>query len=320
MSRKRRARRKRQANRIDTGARRPLLRSRGALIATAIVLFFSIAVTGGMLARRQSSRRRASGTLSPQTAGTPTKEYVYGANNKIVAIEEPASSSPPPVPTGVVAKPNGSATSILVSWSPSSGATSYTVQRRLTTGDQSPVTLSTTTTSVIDNVPLGPVTTYLYYVSANGSGGTSSAYSTLTPTSFATSVSFVFSAPTATLTPNSVISAAHINQIRAAIDAVRRAAGLSNFSYSYSISPGSTIQANDIVDVGSPAIQSMRTAITQAYTRPIASGGFGFSTPTFTNSINPPSQSQPGSIVKFADYSDFSGYGTSDGLVRGLHP
>jgi hypothetical protein len=302
MSRKRRARRNRPASVIHTRRRGPFPGGKRAVTILALLLGASVLVTAGMLASSQRARnaRKAAGTLAPQTSGTPSKEYVY-AGGRLIATEEPASSSAPPVPTNVIAKPSGSATSILVSWSPSSGATSYTVLRKtslIDTGTQIPASAS----PITDTVTQGA--TYLYYVSASGGGGTS-AYSTLTSTSFATAFSFVFGAPTAPLTPNSVISAAHVNTIRNAIDAVRRAAGLSNFSYGYSISTGSTIKANDIVDGAS---QSMRTAITQAYS------ALGFSAPSFTNSIS------QGSTVKFADYSDFSGYASSDGLVRGLHP
>jgi hypothetical protein len=272
-----------------------------------------------MLTRTQRAQKPARGKLAPQDVNSPSKEYIY-AGGKLIATEEPAAA--PPVPTGVVAIPSGTATTISVRWSASPGAVSYTVQRRTTVNDPNPMTLPTTTTnSLTDNVPTGGMT-YLYYVSANGPGGISSAYSTLTPTSFATAISFFSftgsSAPP--LAAGSVIYAVHINTIRNAIDAVRHAAGLQPFSYNYSILTGSTILANDIVDVGVPSnlIPSMRTALTQAYTSqpPPIGVGFGFSTPSFTNAIS------TGSQVNFADFSDFSGYSGSqtDGLVRGYHP
>ena len=115
--------------------------------------------------------------------------------NDLAPVTPPTTS--PPVPTGLTATAgNGSVT---LSWGASSGATSYSVYRSITTGGegltpfQSGITATTFTDTAVTNG-----TTYYYQVSATNSIGTSNPSGEVSATPVAPPALAITSGPTAT--------------------------------------------------------------------------------------------------------------------------
>jgi hypothetical protein len=126
-------------------------------------------------------------------------------------------------PVGLVATAT-TATHIVVTWAGVQGATSYEVTRSSHGGGFSVVGYPTSPAFVDDGV--APDTTYLYMVRAIAGGGSFSSFSNIDP---ATTVIFTDDP----LTPGvSVITAAHITQIRTAVNAMRASVGLAPATFS----------------------------------------------------------------------------------------
>jgi len=114
------------------------------------------------------------------TSATPGTTYYYGvtASNGAGASALSAQDSgfialsPPGVPTNVAASDGTSTSTVTVTWTAVSGATSYTVYRSTTAGVQGTLIGSPTTNSLVDTTPT-PGTTYYYGVTASNSAGTS---------------------------------------------------------------------------------------------------------------------------------------------------
>ncbi|MFZ2493045.1 MAG: fibronectin type III domain-containing protein, partial [Thermoanaerobaculia bacterium] len=135
-------------------------------------------------------------------------------------------------PTGLVA---GAVTTgrVDLSWNPSSGASSYTIERRQAGSDYTAI--RTTTETWYSDRSVSPDTAYFYRVQANGDGGPSP----FTAPDLATTVIF----EDASLRPYStVIRAAHMCQLQTAINAVRALAGLPESPFSPVVA-GGVIQA-----------------------------------------------------------------------------
>jgi subtilisin family serine protease len=86
------------------------------------------------------------------------------------AIRGCASAPVPPAPTGLAAV--GGNTQVTLSWTGSSGATSYIVQRGTTSGSEVPIASGVTSTAFTDSSVTNG-TSYYYVVSAQGSAGVS---------------------------------------------------------------------------------------------------------------------------------------------------
>ena len=82
----------------------------------------------------------------------------------------PSPSGPPNAPTNVAASDGTSTSNVLITWTASSGATSYTVYRSTTAGAKGTAIGTTTNTSLTDTNPV-PGTVYYYGVTATGAGG-----------------------------------------------------------------------------------------------------------------------------------------------------
>ena len=96
-----------------------------------------------------------------------------GAGNVTLQAAALASGGiPPAVPTNVVASDGTSTTSVAVTWTAVSGATSYTVYRSTSSGVQGSVIGSPTTNSFADTSAT-PGTTYYYGVTASNGAGAS---------------------------------------------------------------------------------------------------------------------------------------------------
>ena len=89
---------------------------------------------------------------------------------KPVGWMNPSPSGPPNAPTNVVASDGTSTSNVQITWTGSSGATSYTVYRSSAAGVTGTAIGTTTSTSFTDTNPV-PGTTYYYGVTATGAGG-----------------------------------------------------------------------------------------------------------------------------------------------------
>jgi len=95
----------------------------------------------------------------------------------------PGSGGPPPTPTNVSASAGNA--SVTVSWSASSGATSYSIFRSTVSGAEGTTAIATTGSTSFTNTGLTNNTKYFYKVSASNSSGMSAQSSEVsaTPTS-----------------------------------------------------------------------------------------------------------------------------------------
>lgn len=153
----------------------------------------------------------------------------------------------PGTPTGVSATAQ-TTTSILVSWSGSAGATSYQVHRRITDGTFQQIA-TPATTSFTDTVAAGAA--YAYFVRAvNGSGA--SANSAI---DVATTITFT----NHPLSAGVAVKAAHLAQLRTAVNAVRSLANLGAAGFTDSATAGVIVKAVHITEIRS----ALDTALTQ---------------------------------------------------------
>jgi hypothetical protein len=186
----------------------------------------------------------------------------------------PAGSAPP-TPTVVIATASG-ATSVMVTWITSPGATSYQVYRQAVLGGA--YTLACTATMITcTDTTASANTAYLYSVRALN-GSTSSAYSAY---DLATTVIYTDDPITVQTT---LIKAVHITELRTAVNAVRTVAGLGAASWTNTVVAGSTVKAADVTD--------LRTALDAAMTI------LGLTTGGYTNT------SLTGVVVKAVHFSE----------------
>ncbi len=187
-----------------------------------------------------------------------SKEYIY-AGGRLVATEEPAPPASGPVPTDLAAAP-ASATSVTVTWSPPPGTiASYTVERaQSVSGPFAPLSPATTDTVFTDTTAFTN-TAYLYRVKATFTGGGSSPYSNV---DLATTVAFSDDPIQAGST---VVRAAHLLELRGAVDAVRALAGLGGAAWQTNPAPaqGGALRAShfaELRDQLNPALSALGLA------------------------------------------------------------
>jgi hypothetical protein len=132
---------------------------------------------------------------------------------------------------------------VTISWSVTSGANRYVVERKSNiNGSFTVLTENETATSFTDN-NVSVVTAYLYRVKAVGAGG-DSPYSNL---DLATAISFTDDTLVQFSTP---IKATHITELRQAVDAIRATANLGAANWGGGLTQNSTaIQATHIQDL-----------------------------------------------------------------------
>jgi hypothetical protein len=173
----------------------------------------------------------------------------------------------PPAPTGLTATAS-TATSVSVSWTASSGATSYDVYRSDSLFNYAKIGSSGTTTYTDSTVSAN--TAHLYRARAvNGSGPSPDSNADL-----ATTVMFADT----TLTPgSSLIRAVHVNELRTAVGAMRSLAGLGVYPFT---DPGvlaypTIMKRAHIIDLRA-ALDQARSALglsTLSYTDPTITAG-----------------------------------------------
>ena len=155
---------------------------------------------------------------------------------------------------------------VAVTWSPVPGATSYEVAKK-TNGDSYATTAATTS---FTDTAVALNNAYVYKVRALG-GGFTGAYS-------AVDLATVFFATDDPLQTGTAIKAVHLNEIRAAVNLARTAAGLLTATYSRSIAAGLAANATDIQEVRA-AISAARGALGMPT--------FGFTDSTLTPGVTP---------------------------------
>jgi hypothetical protein len=175
-------------------------------------------------------------------SNNPSKEYIY-AGSKLIATEAPVPLAAPPNLAATTLS-DQTPSRVSISWDPSIGADHYEVEKTTKiTIAYSSVNSNVTATSFTDN-SVNSVTAYLYRVRAVDSVGNVSPFSAI---DLATAISFTDDTITSTST---VIKAAHVNELRQAIDAVRETANLSPANWGGAISSGvTTVQATHIQDL-----------------------------------------------------------------------
>ena len=164
-------------------------------------------------------------------------------------------------PTGLTAIANGTS-SVSVSWSPVSGATSYQLLRSSNGAAFVPVGGTITGTSYLDTA-VAPNTTYLYKAMASVSGMNTQAGNV----DLATTTTFTLDNALA----GQIIAATHLQEIRNAVNYVRIAAGKPVLTFAQAAVPGLVITGSDIA--------ALRSGLNEAYT------AIGITPPTYSESI-----------------------------------
>src|SRR5712692_6065478 len=192
-----------------------------AALGLVIILCFG-AVAGPWRNTSRVKRLRAMFTpASPPTtpsSGSPSKEYVY-AGSRLIATEEPASLSAPGTLIATTAS-DLPVPQVDITWTATSGADHYQVERTANIGTSYTVINSNVTTTTFTDNTVGSVTAYLYRVRAVDSIGNVSPYSNI---DLATAISFT---DNSLLVGSTTIKVAHITELRQAVNAVRTTAGL----------------------------------------------------------------------------------------------
>lgn len=223
--------------------------------------------------------------------GALERENIYRGGQLLMVVEAGTASSSP-MPTGLTAAPSGGGASITLSWSAAAGASNYRIWRTANKDvPYQPVGVSSSTGFTDTGVSAGVA--YLYKVcAADAQGNCISGYSNAAMT---TAVGFTDSTiittvedPTgATVT---TIKAAHITELRSAVNAVRSLAGLSAATWTNAtLTSGVTaIKADDVRD--------LRTKLDEALT------ALGIQTSPYTDATL--ATGQNGTLVKRAHIAE----------------
>jgi hypothetical protein len=199
-----------------------------------------------------------SGALTLRTVGRQTVTAADVADATIIGTR--TVSVGPPAPTALIATAS-STSQVGLSWSSSTGASSYEISRSSASSPAS--TIGTTSATTFTDMTVAAGTTYLYRVRAVDSSSIPSPYSA---PDVATTIVFT---DDPLLSGATVVKAVHVTQLRQAIDAMRAAASLSAGSYSDASLTGIAVKKTHI--------DELRTALSPART------ALGLSAVTFTD-------------------------------------
>lgn len=173
-----------------------------------------------------------------------------------------AQDPPPMAPEDVLA--TSGELGIHVSWRPSAGASEYEVQRR-TVASPEYMSIATTSSTTFTDLAVASDAAYQYRIRSR-SGVRVSPFSA---GDVAVTVSFT---DTPLITSTTVVKAAHVTELRAAIDLLRALGGLGPATYA------ETILAGGSIPVRSTHLQELRSALSEA------AQILGVSLPSFTDS------------------------------------
>lgn len=219
---------------------------------TAVVCCLVLAVSVGAISRTPYGAYVISHFFAPPPppiSSTPSKEYIY-AGGKLIATEAPVILAAPASLTALTLS-NLLPAQVSISWSATSGADHYQLEKTANLNQPYlPVASNVIGTSFTDT-NVTAVTAYLYRVRAVDTNGNVSPYSNV---DVATAISFTDD----TITPQTtLVKAAHIDELRQAVDAIRATANLSVVNWGESVNPSSTV-------IQATHIQDLRTYVNQA--------------------------------------------------------
>jgi RHS repeat-associated protein len=177
------------------------------------------------------------------------RENIYRGGQLLAVVQMTGATGAPP--SGLTATFNG--TNISLSWSPASGATNYRVEKRAATSSYTLV--GTTSSTNLTDTNVSAESAYLYKVCAASADGTcASSFSNValgTTITFATDpiIRTIADDPSGAIVTQ--VKAAHITELRTAVNTVRGLAGLPAGSWTNSaITAGVTIVSkDDILDL-----------------------------------------------------------------------
>lgn len=160
-------------------------------------------------------------------AATPQKEYGYCNGQLLITAGTGAATAP--APSALAAAPSSGGGNVVLTWSAASGATNYRVERKGATGS---FTLAGTTASTgLTDTGVSAGSAYLYRVcAANAQGNCTSVFSNIAlgaAVGFPTDPTITSSVDDPTGVNVTKVKAAHITELRTAVNAVRTLAGLS---------------------------------------------------------------------------------------------
>jgi hypothetical protein len=182
----------------------------------------------------------------------PSKEYIY-AGGKLIATEEPTVTLLAPANLSALTVSNLPTPKVSVNWSAVENAHHYEVERASDSNGPFTVVASNVTQTSLEDTGVSAVTAYLYRVRAFSTGGPPSPYSNL---DLATAIAFTDD----TLESQSTLfKAAHINELRQAVNAIRSMAHLSAINWGGNVTQFST-------EIQATHIQALREALSDALT------------------------------------------------------
>ena len=187
--------------------------------------------------------------------GVPSVARIINVNS--------ANASPPTAPDNLVATAT-STSSVSLSWSAGSGSIDHYEIQRATSVNGPFTTLPNTTSTSFTDSSLSSTTTYIYRVRAVDAGGN---YSGFSNTDIATTVVFTDDPLVVGVT---IVKAQHVTELRAAVNAVRAAAGLSAATWTDSSLAGINVKGVHISELRSN-VNAARTVLglsNNAYTDP----------------------------------------------------
>src|ERR1044072_8733873 len=214
------------------------------------ILLFAFATLAGPWSPLPGTRLRTAFISPPApvpSPSNPTKEYIY-AGSRLIATEEPAAVTLAPpasmIATSITDAGNPPAPRVTISWTATPGADHYQVEKTNNVNvAYSSVSTNVTGTSYTDT-GVSSVTAYLYRVRAVDAAGNVSTYSNI---DLATAITFTDDTITRQST---LVKAAHITELRQAVDAVRALANSGAANWGGAITPNSTlVQASHIQDL-----------------------------------------------------------------------
>jgi RHS repeat-associated protein len=204
-----------------------------------------------------------------QNASPASPQKEYGFRNGQLLITTEAGTASAFAPSALSATPPTSGASMNISWTAASGATNYRVERKAAGG--SFVSIGTTASTSITDNGAGSGSAYLYKVcAADGAGNCTSSYSNIAlgaTVTFLTDPNIVSIADDPTGAGVTTPKAAHVNELRVAVNAVRALAGLPAAT-SPNVAAAATIRVEDIRDLRTKLDEAL-TALgiqTSAYT------------------------------------------------------
>jgi hypothetical protein len=187
--------------------------------------------------------------FNPPAAPNPTpppslsKEYIY-AGGRLIATETAGASLAPPMNLVATTLSNLQPSQVSITWQATTGADHYQLEKTNNINTQyTPVNSNVTSTTFTDN-SVSSVTAYLYRVRAVDQFGNASAYSSI---DLATAITFT---DDTLYSQSTLVKAAHINELRQSVDAVRALASLPAVNWGGSVVPNVTeVQATHIQDL-----------------------------------------------------------------------